>query len=82
MKGLGGCTRSRRFSCLARRRWHRRRSAVLSLVLLGLSIGISNAQTTTTSQPREHVYLLRGAFNVFSLGMDGITYVRRRPFQH
>jgi pimeloyl-ACP methyl ester carboxylesterase len=33
---------------------------VLSLLLLGLSIGISNAQTTTTSQPREHVYLLRG----------------------
>jgi len=73
MKALGGCTRSRRFSCLARRRWHRPRSAVLSLVLLGLSIGISNAQTTTTSQPREHVYLLRGAFNVFSLGMDQIA---------
>ena len=73
MKALGGCTRSRRFSCLARRRWHRPRSAVLSLVLLGLSIGISNAQTTTTSQPREHIYLLRGAFNVFSLGMDQIA---------
>jgi len=73
MKALDGCTRSRRFSCLARRRWHRPRSAVLSLMMLGLSIGISNAQTTTTSQPREHVYLLRGAFNVFSLGMDQIA---------
>ena len=73
MKALGSCTLSRRFSRLARRRWHQPRSAVLSLVLLGLSIGISNAQTTTTSQPREHVYLLRGAFNVFSLGMDQIA---------
>ena len=73
MKPLGSCTRSRRFSCFARRRWHRPRSAVLSLMMLGLSIGISNAQTTTTSQPREHVYLLRGAFNVFSLGMDQIA---------
>ena len=73
MKASGGCTRSRRFSCLPRGRWHRPRSAVLSLVLLGLSIGISNAQTTIPSQPREHVYLLRGAFNVFSLGMDQIA---------
>ena len=69
MKALGSCTLSRRFSRLARRRWHQPRSAVLSLVLLGLSIGISNAQTTTTSQPREHVYLLRGFANVFSLGV-------------
>ena len=73
MKALGSCTLSRRFSRLARRRWHQPRSAVLSLVLLGLSIGISNAQTTTTSQPREHVYLLRGFANVFSLGMDQIA---------
>ena len=68
-----GCTRSRRLSCFARRRWHRPGSAVLSLMLLGLSFGISNAQTTTTSQPREHVYLLRGFANVFSLGMDQIA---------
>jgi len=71
MNALGGW--SRRFSCLARRRRHRPLCAVLSLLLLGLSIGISTAQTTTTSQPREHVYLLRGAFNVFSLGMDQIA---------
>jgi len=69
MKDSGGCTRSRRFSCFARR-WHRPRSPVLSLLLLGLSIGISNAQTTSISQPREHVYLLRGFANVFSLGME------------
>ena len=74
MKALGGCTRSRRFSRLVRRRWHRPRSLVLSMLLLGLSIGICNAQTTTpTSQPREHVYLLRGFANVFSLGMDQIA---------
>src|SRR5215472_19241368 len=72
MKPLGSCTRSRWFSCFARR-WHRPPSAVLSLIVLGLSIGISNAQTTTTSQPREHVYLLRGFANVFSLGMDQIA---------
>ena len=73
MKPLGSCTWSRRFSCFARRRWHRPRSAVLSLALLGLSIGISNAQTTTTAQPGDHVYLLRGFANVFSLGMDQIA---------
>src|SRR3974390_3839695 len=66
-------TSSRRFSCFAPRPWHRPRFAVLSLMLLGLSIGISKAQTTTTSQPREHVYLLRGFANVFSLGMDQIA---------
>jgi pimeloyl-ACP methyl ester carboxylesterase len=42
-------------------------------VLVGLSIGIASAQTTPVSQPAEHVYLLRGAFNVFSLGMDQIA---------
>ena len=73
MKPLGSCTRPRRFLCLARRRWHRPRSAMLSLALLGLSIGISNAQTTTTAQPGDHVYLLRGFANVFSLGMDQIA---------
>ena len=73
MKPLGSCTWSRRFSCFARRRWHRPRSAMLSLALLGLSIGISNAQTTTTAQPGDHVYLLRGFANVFSLGMDQIA---------
>src|SRR6516225_7260149 len=73
VKPLGTCTRLRRFSCFARRRWHRPRSAMLSLALLGLSIGISNAQTTTTAQPGDHVYLLRGFANVFSLGMDQIA---------
>ena len=82
MKESGGCTRSRRFSCFARRRWHRPRSAVLSLLLLGLSIGIGNAQTTTTSQPREHVYLLRGFANVFSLGMDQIAAKLRQQGIH
>ena len=81
MKTLGSYTGSRRFSYFARR-WHRPRSAVLSLMLLGLSIGTSNAQTTTTSQPREHVYLLRGFANVFSLGMDQIAAKLRQQGIH
>jgi hypothetical protein len=42
-------------------------AALLALLLLGLSIGVAAAQPPTA---RDHVYLLRGAFNVFSLGMD------------
>ena len=81
MKPLGSCTRLRRFSCFARP-WHRPRSAVLSLIVLGLSIGTSNAQTTTTLQPREHVYLLRGFANVFSLGMDQIAAKLQQQGMH
>jgi pimeloyl-ACP methyl ester carboxylesterase len=73
MKALGGCTRLDRFSSLARRSCDALRGVALSLLLVGLSIGIGSAQTTSTSQPGEHVYLLRGAFNVFSLGMDQIA---------
>jgi acetyl esterase/lipase len=73
MKALGGCTRLGRFSSLARRPCDALRGVALSLLLVGLSIGIGSAQTTSTSQPGEHVYLLRGAFNVFSLGMDQIA---------
>ena len=46
-------------------------AAALTLLLLGLSSGISAAQTT--SRPGEHVYLMRGAFNVFSLGLDQLA---------
>ena len=53
MKAFDACTEFGRLSFLAQR--HPMRAAVLSLMLLGLSIGTSNAQTTTTSQPREHV---------------------------
>jgi hypothetical protein len=44
------------------------RAAALSVLCLGLSIGAAAAQGT--SGGREHVFLMRGAFNVFSLGMD------------
>ena len=48
-------------------------AAALALLLLELSVGISTAQVASTSKAREHVYLLRGAFNVFSLGLDEIA---------
>jgi hypothetical protein len=47
-------------------------AAALAVLLLELSLGISAAQVGSTSKAREHVYLLRGAFNVFSLGLDQI----------
>jgi hypothetical protein len=54
-----------------KRCWRPLRAAALSVVCLGLSIGASAAQDAPGS--REHVYLMRGAFNVFSLGMDEIA---------
>jgi hypothetical protein len=38
-------------------------AAALAILLLELSLGISAAQVASTSKAREHVYLLRGAFN-------------------
>src|SRR5271156_5804780 len=40
----------------------------LVLFLLALSTGVGATQGS-----RDHVYLLRGAFNIFSLGMDEIA---------
>ena len=49
-------------------RWLRSlQASVLALVLLGLSLGVAAAQPPG---PRDHVFLLRGAFNIFSLGLD------------
>jgi hypothetical protein len=45
-------------------------AAGMTLLLLGLSTGISAAQVASAPKAREHVYLMRGAFNVFSLGLD------------
>jgi len=45
----------------------------LALLLLTLSIGTAAAQSPTPTKARDHVYLLRGAFNIFSLGMDEIA---------
>jgi pimeloyl-ACP methyl ester carboxylesterase len=46
--------------------------AALALLLSGLAISVNAAQVSP-SKARDHVYLLRGAFNVFSLGMDEIA---------
>ena len=48
-------------------------AAGLTLLLLGLSTGISAAQVAAAPKAREHVYLMRGAFNVFSLGLDELA---------
>jgi hypothetical protein len=43
----------------------------LALAMLGPTAAVSSAQTTPAAKPpHAHVYLLRGAFNIFSLGMD------------
>jgi len=47
-------------------------AAALTLLLLGLSSGVGVAQVASASKSH-HVYLLRGAFNVFSLGLDQIA---------
>jgi hypothetical protein len=72
MKAVSGSTRFSQ-SVARERPWHALRAPVLFALLLGLMIGIGNARATPTSQPGAHVYLLRGAFNVFSLGMDQIA---------
>ncbi len=51
-------------------------AAVVSLLLLAPAAGIASAEPATTS--KTHVYLLRGAFNIFSLGLDGIADKLRR----
>ena len=49
-------------------------AAALALMLLGVPIDVNTVQAATiTSSPAVHVYLLRGAFNVFSLGMDELA---------
>jgi hypothetical protein len=53
--------------------WYPLHAAALSLLMLAFSIGISLAQVSSNPKPRDHVYLLRGFANVFSLGMDQIA---------
>jgi pimeloyl-ACP methyl ester carboxylesterase len=52
-------------------------AVALTCLLLAASVGAGSAQTptTATANPKapDHVYLLRGAFNIFSLGMDEIA---------
>jgi predicted esterase len=47
------------------------RMALICLLLLGGPFGLANAAAPAPSQA--HVYLIRGVFNVFSLGMDEIA---------
>jgi hypothetical protein len=42
-------------------------------LMLAFSIGVSLAQASSNPKPHDHVYLLRGFANVFSLGMDQIA---------
>jgi pimeloyl-ACP methyl ester carboxylesterase len=73
MKAFGGRTKSLRFLFVIQRRCSGLSAALLSLVLIGFSISIASAQTSSPSQPGAHVYLLRGFANVFSLGMDELA---------
>jgi predicted esterase len=71
MKSLSGATS---FGGLPRPWcWYPLQVAALSLLMLALSIAVSLAQATLNPKPRDHVYLLRGFANVFSLGMDQIA---------
>jgi predicted esterase len=71
MKSFSGATS---FGGLPLQRcWYRLQAAALSLLMLALSIDVSLAQATLNPKPRDHVYLLRGFANVFSLGMDQIA---------
>lgn len=59
------------------KRWLRPLRAVALSILLGLSVASSAAHAictpTSTSQPRPHVYLIRGLLSVFFSGMDEIA---------
>jgi predicted esterase len=73
MKGFNRSTRSAGASWFPRRRCsHPLQAVMLSILLLGLSMGVVSAAQVSSSST-SHVYLLRGAFNVFSLGMDQIA---------
>jgi hypothetical protein len=48
-------------------------AVALTLMFLVLQIDISLAQAAPSTAPGAHVFLLRGALNIFSLGMDEIA---------
>ena len=71
MKSISGATS---FGGLPRRWcWYPLQAAALALLMLAFSIGVSLAQVASNPKPHDHVYLLRGFANVFSLGMDQIA---------
>jgi hypothetical protein len=72
MRSVGSATRLG--GLLSQRCRHPLQAAALSFFLLASVLGVSGAQVASSS----HVYLLRGAFNVFSLGMDQIATMLRQ----
>ena len=58
---------------LLRRRLSPVWAVALTLMFLVLQIDISLAQAAPSTAPGAHVFLLRGALNIFSLGMDEIA---------
>lgn len=56
----------------ARRRLHAAMASLVLLVTGGMLTSSANAQTAAPHRPG-HVYLMRGLFNVFSLGMDELA---------
>jgi pimeloyl-ACP methyl ester carboxylesterase len=71
--GLAG-----QFSLALRPRLRLLQPIMLTLSLLVLLPGVGAAQATAPSRSQDHVFLLRGAFNIFSLGMDEIADKLRR----
>jgi alpha-beta hydrolase superfamily lysophospholipase len=58
-----------------------RRSGLLTAVFalaVGVVVGFGGSPSAAQPQPRAHVYLLRGLFNVFSLGMDSLAEELKR----
>jgi hypothetical protein len=49
------------------------RAFTLTVLLLAFSSVAGAAPAASPAKPQDHVYLLRGAFNIFSLGMDEIA---------
>jgi len=58
-----------------------RRSGLLTAVFalaVAIAVAFGASPGAAQPQPRAHVYLLRGLFNVFSLGMDSLTEELKR----
>ena len=50
----------------------------LAVGIVGIAVAFGASPGAAQPQPRAHVYLLRGLFNVFSLGMDSLTEELKR----
>ena len=70
---LNGDAMSGKFSLLPRLLLRPLHTVALTCLLLAVSIGAGVAEPHAALKARDHVYLLRGAFNIFSLGLDEIA---------